>query len=196
MDKMRQMKHVAHLMMICAALLVFGSCGGDRSVLDSAVIAGSLLLSVITSALSVYYWRQKQILSEENRTLVRMLSGTAKPVGEPDADDGAALFHSIDGAIRSERLYANVALQRQDIIARFGLSRHALNDLITAHTGGMSFPQYINAIRMEETVTLLHERPDMTLTDIAAAVGFTPANLREKFKSQYGMTPTEYRRNP
>ena len=186
--------------------------------LKNFIIVGCILLFIFAAAVSIYYYRQKRIISEKNRALVRMINGTPPEyVDEPDADDereepsaagteagssttadtpaDAALFHDIDAAIRSERLYANVALQRQDIIARFGLSRHALNDLFTAHTGGMSFPQYINAIRMEETVTLLRDRPDMTLTDIAAAVGFTPANLREKFKSRYGITPTEYRRN-
>ena len=47
---------------------------------------------------------------------------------------------------------------------------------------------------MEEAVILLRDHPEMTLADIAAAVGFTPANLREKFKRQYGMTPAEYQK--
>jgi AraC-like DNA-binding protein len=29
----------------------------------------------------------------------------------------------------------------------------------------------------------------------ADAVGLTPANFREQFKRQFGMTPTEYRQN-
>ena len=47
---------------------------------------------------------------------------------------------------------------------------------------------------LEEPVILLRDHPEMPLADIAAAVGFTPANLREKFKRQYGMTPTEYQK--
>jgi AraC-like DNA-binding protein len=35
----------------------------------------------------------------------------------------------------------------------------------------------------------------MTISAIAEAVGFTPANLREQFKQKYGMTPQEYRQN-
>ena len=125
---------------------------------------------------------------------------------EPDADDSADdsitinnsdanLFTTINTAIRSERLYANVALQRQDICDRFGIRRHTLNGLLQTYAGVNSFTQYINAIRMEEAVSLLRERPDLTLTAIAATVGFTLPNLREKFKRQYGMTPAEYRQN-
>ncbi|MBQ8657394.1 MAG: AraC family transcriptional regulator [Prevotella sp.] len=101
----------------------------------------------------------------------------------------------MDAAIRTERLYAQVSLQRQDIIHRFGINRHTLNDLITAHTNGLSFPQYINRIRIEEAKHLLDSQPAMTFTAIAEAVGFTPANLREQFKRHYGMTPGEYRKN-
>ena len=105
------------------------------------------------------------------------------------------LFKTINATIREERLYADIDLMREDIAKRFGIGRHRLNDLLSTYADGMSFPQYINAIRMEEAVSLLRERPDLTLTAIAATVGFTLPNLREKFKRQYGMTPAEYRQN-
>lgn len=104
------------------------------------------------------------------------------------------LFFEIDATIRNEQLYKRVSLQRQDIIDRFGINRHALNGLISSHTNGLSFPQYINSIRIEEAKRLLDSQPDMTFTAIAEAVGFTPANLREQFKRCYGMTPGEYRK--
>lgn len=59
-------------------------------------------------------------------------------------------FEKIDKVIRRERLYANVDLMREDVMARFGISRHHLNYLLTRYADGMSFPQYINAIRIEE----------------------------------------------
>ena len=105
------------------------------------------------------------------------------------------LFKTINATIRKERLYADIDLMREDIMKRFGIGRHRLNDLLSAYAKGQSFTQYVNAIRMEEAVNLLRESPDMTLTAIAAAVGFTPANLRDKFKRLYGMTPAEYRQN-
>ena len=55
--------------------------------------------------------------------------------------------------------------------------------------------KYINAIRMDEAVKLLRDQPGMTIAAIAATVGFSPANLREKFKRHYGMTPAEYKQN-
>ena len=103
------------------------------------------------------------------------------------------LFKTIDKIIREERLYAQVNLTREDIMERFGIGRHRLNDQLNAFADGMSFPQYINAIRMEIAYDLLTNRPEMKITEIAREVGFTAPNLREQFKRCYGITPAEYR---
>jgi AraC-like DNA-binding protein len=103
------------------------------------------------------------------------------------------LFKRIDSVIRSERLYANVDLMREDVMRRFGISRHHLNDLLNQYAGGLSFPQYINNIRVKEAYELITHHPEMSITEIAIEVGFTPPNLRDQFKRRYGMTPTEYR---
>lgn len=102
-------------------------------------------------------------------------------------------FDKIDKVIRQERLYANVDLKREDVMTRFGISRHRLNFLMTKYAGGMSFPQYINALRIEEANELITHHPEMSITEIAAEVGFTPPNLREQFKRRYGMPPSKYR---
>ena len=103
------------------------------------------------------------------------------------------LFKTINGIIRKERLYADIDLMREDILTRFNIGRHRLNDLLTTYADGMSFPQYINAIRMEEAYVLLTDHPEMTITEVARHVGFTAPNLREQFQRCYGVTPAEYR---
>lgn len=179
--------------------------------IKNIIIGIVVLLFVIAGAVSIYYRRQRQIISEKNRALVRMINGTplelpddepdveddAHPESEPSvvANDSADLFSRIDATIRSERLYADANLQRQVICDRFGISRHALNDLFTQHADGLSFPQYINNIRMKEAIRLLKDNTDMTISAIAQKVGFKSANFREQFKQKYGMTPAEYRQN-
>ncbi len=103
------------------------------------------------------------------------------------------LFKTIDTIIRQERLYTNVNLLREDIMQRFSIGRHHLNDQLNAFADGMSFPQYINSIRLEVAYDLLTNHPEMSISDAAREVGFTPANLREQFKRCYGITPAEYR---
>ena len=103
------------------------------------------------------------------------------------------LFKTIDTVIREEHLYAKANLMREDIIKRFNIGRHHLNDQLNTFADGMSFPQYINSIRMEIVYDMLTNHPEMRISDIAQEVGFTAPNLREQFKRCYGITPAEYR---
>ena len=178
--------------------------------IKSIIIGVILLLFVIAGAFSFYYRHQRLVINEKNRALVRMINGTpfVAPVDEiegaedtdevsdsEEPEDTSALFETIDTTIRTEHLYANVSLQRQDVCTRFCITRHTLNNLLAQHAGSSSFPQYINNIRMEEALPLLRDEPSMSIAAIAAAVGFTPANFREQFKRQYGVTPQEYRQS-
>ena len=178
--------------------------------IKSIIIGVIILLLIIAGVVSFYYRRQRQIISEKNRALVRMINGTPfvapadETEGTEDVDDvsesevpetNSTLFDTIDNAIRTEQLYSNVSLQRQDICTRFRITRHTLNTLLAQHVGSPSFPQYINNIRMEVALPLLRDDPSMTIAAIAAAVGFTSANFREQFKRRYGVTPQEYRQS-
>ena len=166
----------------------------ERSHIISIAVAA---LAVLAIAFAIYFFHQKRIVSEKNHALVRMINSMqpksidSRTVNNADSE----LFKHIDTAIRSERLYANIGLQRQDICDRFNISRHTLNDLLSDHTGGLSFPQYVNIIRLEEALRLLRDEPDKIISAIASEVGFSSANLREQFKRKYGMTPAEYRQN-
>ena len=161
----------------------------ERSHIVSLAVA---VIAVLAIVFAIYFFRQKRIVSEKNRALVRMINGTPP---EPVKNDNSDLFYDIDTAIRNEQLYKNVNLQRQDICDRFSISRHTLNDLLAEHTNGLSFPQYVNNIRLEVALRLLRDEPTKTVSAIATEVGFTPANLREQFKRKYGMTPADYRQN-
>ena len=178
--------------------------------IKSIIIGVIFLLFVIAGAFSFYYRHQRLVINEKNRALVRMINGTpfVAPVDEiegaedtdevsdsEESEDTSALFETIDTTIRTEHLYANVSLQRQDVCTRFCITRHTLNNLLAQHVGSSSFPQYINNIRMEEALPLLRDNASMTIAAIATAVGFTPANFREQFKRQYGVTPQEYRQS-
>ena len=178
--------------------------------IKSIIIGVIILLFIIAGTFSFYYRRHRLVISEKNRALVRMINGTpfVAPADETEgteesdedsepeeSETNSALFDTIDTTIRTEHLYANASLQRQDICTRFSITRHTLNSLLAQHVGSSSFPQYINNIRMEEALPLLRDNASMTITAIAAAVGFTPANFREQFKRQYGVTPLEYRQS-
>ena len=168
----------------------------ERFYIISIAIA---FIALLAMAFAIYFFRQKRIVTEKNRVLVCMINDSQPATPEVSvsvpSSETAGLFTHIDQTIRSEQLYKNIGLQRQDICDRFNISRHTLNELLADHTGGCSFPQYVNTIRLEEVLRLLRDEPAKTVSAIATEVGFTPANLREQFKRKYGMTPAEYRQN-
>ena len=163
-----------------------------------AVIQVIVVILLIITVFSIYSMRQRHAIIQKNRALARMigeLTSAAASSQEEAPKPDKNLFDQIDRIIRKEKLYTNVNLQRQDIVDRFDISRHTLNDLFQAYADGQSFTAYINGIRMQDAIRLMQKEPDTPINVIAEAVGFTPANFREVFKRQYGMTPTEYRQN-
>ena len=160
----------------------------------AALIVGILL--ILLFALYMYY--QNRRIKEKNHALVKLIeqqqqqsSHDASP--KASNDDNRALFEAIDTRIRNERLFAKADLGRQDICDLFSIRREVLNKLLTDHADGLSFPAYINSIRMAEACRLLRDERQMTVTAIAENVGLTVRNLRKIFAEQYGMTPTEFR---
>jgi AraC-like DNA-binding protein len=178
----------------------------DRKIQEAEARAArkDLYLAIIVAILlgitlfALFALRQRSAISEKNRALVRMINELtdvreSSRLSMPKPDQ--KLFEEIDATIRKEKLYANVFLQRQDIVERFDISRRSLNGLLSAYADGQSFTAYINGLRLEDALHQLQENPGLSLRDIAEAVGFTPANFREQFKRQYGVTPSEYRQN-
>ena len=167
----------------------------SESARKDVIIITVVVLMLVAATFSYFFARQRNKIGEKNRALVRMINEQAEQQKASTPSPNPELFNRIDGIIRKERLYANESLQRQDILDRFNISRRTLNDLLAIHAEGASFTAYINALRMEEAVSLLREEPGMSLTRIAETVGFSPASFRDQFKRQFGMTPTEFRQN-
>ena len=106
-----------------------------------------------------------------------------------DRDDAEGLTALVDS------LEAGGALTSVQLGYWRGAERHSLNQLLNDHAGGLSLPAYLNSVRLDAAYDLLHNQPDESIADIAAAVGFTPQNLRLQFKKRYGLTPAEYRQS-
>ena len=169
-----------------------------QSAQKDAIILVIAVILLITTAFAIYAMRQRHAIIQKNRVLARMIgelsaAGVSPQTETPKPDK--KMFELIDGTIREEKLYTNINLQRQDIVDRFDISRHALNDLLSTYADGQSFTAYINDMRMQDAIHLMQKEPDTPIGVIAEAVGFSPANFRELFKRQFGMTPTEYRQN-
>lgn len=170
----------------------------NRAARKDAIIVTIVTVLLLITVFAVNAVRRRMAIGEKNRALVRMINELSE--AQAASQEGASkpdrqLFDLIDGTIRREKLYTKINLQRQDIVDRFDVSRHTLNDLFSAYAEGQSFTAYINSMRMQDAIRLMRKEPDTPVGIIAEAVGFTPANFREQFKKEFGMTPTEYRQN-
>jgi len=169
-----------------------------QSARQDAIIAIVVALLLIFTTFTIHSVRQRHAIAQKNRVLARMINELSQSQALQSADalkPNKELFELIDSVIKEEKLYANVNLQRLDIVERFDISRHTLNDLLSAYANGQSFTAYINGLRMQDAIGLMQKEPETPVGVIAESVGFTPANFREQFKRQFGMTPTEYRNN-
>lgn len=99
-------------------------------------------------------------------------------------------YHSI-----SKYIYNNYEknLTLQDISDKEYLSTHYLSKEIKYSTG-YSFTEYLNLIRVRESVKLLLDS-DMTLSEISEEIGFSHSRYFNKnFKLHYDMTPSQFRK--
>jgi AraC family transcriptional activator of mar-sox-rob regulon len=82
-----------------------------------------------------------------------------------------------------------------EIGSEFGLSRSLLTRAFRRHTG-TSVVHYVNARRLEKAAVLLTSSRDRTITQAAFESGFSNlSNFHRRFKTAYGFTPAEFRRN-
>ncbi len=96
-------------------------------------------------------------------------------------------------AVYDEKLYADKHLDRDTFASHMNLSRHTLNRILSSNTDGLSFPQWMNNIRIQRAGELLQDEPGKTIAKISEEVGLTPDNLRRLYRQKVGVTPSEYR---
>ena len=166
--------------------------------LKSRIIISMLVALLLVILFSIYTIIQKRKMAKKNAAMVKLIDEKEeqsqlllKP--EKDPNDDLALFQQMDSRIRTERLYADQGMQRDELAEILGINRQAINQLLNKYAGGISIPAYLNDIRLSEACRMLREDSETTVAAIADQVGLTLRNLQRLFREQYGMTPTEYR---
>ena len=153
-----------------------------------------------------YHAHEQQQEIEQQKTYME-LRASPSPIpadaptrlsGEQDANetsaDPASLFRYLSDVIIHERLYLDPAIGRQMLSDRFHLSDHLIGTAFAQGSSYKSLPEFIRTLRLEHACGLLRERPDMTISEVATASGFSNLNVFSRyFKAKYMMTPTDFR---
>lgn len=88
-----------------------------------------------------------------------------------------------------QNMHKNLSIN--DLCEHFSFSRSSLQLLFKKHIG-VPPKQYINKLKMEEAQKLINTN-EYTLTEISIKLGFSSIHyFSRKFKSIYGITPSEY----
>lgn len=97
--------------------------------------------------------------------------------------------------MQEERLYADHDLRVAKLADLLGLPEHRLRTKINKQLGYRNFNQFVNQYRIEEAGQRLNQEPTIPILSVALDVGFRSiSSFNTAFQSQYGMSPTEYRR--
>lgn len=173
-------------------------------------IAGCILLAIIL-AIWIYYNRQ---IAKKNKTLVNqirelqaqqeqyyteLLHKTTFDI-ENNTDDDLfpenrkdKLCLAIRDIILKEKSYRDPSITRDSLVERLGTNKDLFIDAFQ-YCFGMSFPEYINSLRLKDSITLL-EQTDLSIEDVSEKVGFgSVRTFQRQFQSRYNMSPKDYRK--
>src|SRR5690606_37794528 len=89
--------------------------------------------------------------------------------------------------------YLNDKLSLESLAQLLRIPKHHLSQVFTLRID-MNFNTYINVHRVNHAIRLMHDHPEMNITDIYLNSGFTAnASFNRYFKQLEGCTPTKYR---
>ena len=88
--------------------------------------------------------------------------------------------------------YTNPNLTLSILTKEFGKSNSDISNIIKDHSS-LTFPKYLNYLRLEEAKRLLKEGNYKTVSEVGYTVGFnSPSNFIRVFKGQEGTSPKKY----
>jgi AraC-like DNA-binding protein len=111
-----------------------------------------------------------------------------------DPAEAGRIAGRLKQAVEVDHLCANPRLSLQSLAKAIRIPSYRLSAYFNTVLG-VSFPEWLNAARIERVKQLLDEYPERTILDIAMAVGYaSKAVFNSQFQRRLGMSPSAYRR--
>ena len=175
---------------------------------ESLAWAGFILV-ILSVGFIIYLLIQHRAINRKNHVLTEQMMESMKykkeisqnsklqtPNSKLDMDElnDEQLFDYLSYVIRSEELFLNQSFGRQVLIDRFHLSDRRVGAAF-AHGGSHnSLPDFIRDMRLEYACQLITDNPEMSISDVATASGFSNLTVFGRdFKRKYEVTPTYFR---
>lgn len=101
-----------------------------------------------------------------------------------------ALFRRFDSIVMNERLYLDYNLQRDYYASVMGVDRNRFATVIKEATDGGNLSTYLNNMRLNHSVTLFREHPEMSISEVSDASAIPNiSTFYRLFKEKYGLSP-------
>lgn len=143
---------------------------GSTAVADGDVAAQQGIVGLVNALLRQQSYRAHRL--DDNTLTVR------------DRTTELIELHYRDPEFDASRVADELHMSRRQLYRHFAQAGESLADMIARR-------------RLEEVCDLLVEQPGMGLEEVAHAVGFSSVStMRNRFRAEYGMAPTEYRSGP
>lgn len=166
----------------------------------------TILYVVIKAIMLVvwFYFFYKALFLKNIRIEHSFKNGWDLPLSVDDEEDDddeeqrGALFkryaEEVNTWFEREKPYLNDDLRLTDLQRVFPISRSYLSQLFNKELG-MSFSDYVNQFRVEESKRLMDAEPLASIQDIAERSGFhSISTFRRAFTKHTGIIPSEYKR--
>ena len=173
---------------------------------------GAIIVATMALGFMVYYYRQRRLVNEKNRVLVQQINEAmayrAKYFGEqvsqeeskpspPRGERGEgleSLFLRLRDTILHERLFLDPNFDRQAVCQRFSLTKESVGAAFSQGSNYKSVADFIRECRLTYACHLLATRPDLSVSDVATASGYSNLSVfSRQFKERYTLSPTAYR---
>ena len=104
------------------------------------------------------------------------------------------LFDYIRKVVSEENLHLDPTFGRQQLMDRLHLSKDRIGAAFAQGSEYASISDFLCDARLFHSTKLLTEHPEMSITEVAVASGFSnPTVFGRTFKKRFAMTPTEFR---
>jgi len=162
--------------------------GENQIYLNAALLVTVILWGIALAILIRYYIR---ILTEDLKEKLRMdrpLLAYKQLTIEPQKNKEKSLLLR-----HMATEYANSDISLDSTSRNLGINRTKINEILKEELG-LTFSAYINKLRLTESARLLSQNSELTITEIAYAVGYNNVTYFNKlFKTEYGCTPKTFK---
>lgn len=165
-----------------------------------------LVLVIISVSFIIRLLIQRHAIKRKNRVLTEQMMESMKykkevsqksklqtPISKLNVEElnDEQLFDYLSNVIRSEELFLNQNFSRQLLMDRFHINERRIGAAFSCCEG---LPDFIRDLRLEYACQLITDNPEMSISDVATASGFSNLTVFGRdFKRKYEVTPTYFR---